>query len=148
MSDPVRNIFIDNRIEAYSEYLPDDWAVSTFANAKPGSALDYFAVDLMLSWRTTSYTASIPATMIKAIQSSTLAFARWFLVGAPLVMSILVIILAILRVAGVQYVATVLDSTPVGVLFIFIVMMYVAFWLFEYWVNRWIGEELLEVLCD
>ncbi|MHB1060245.1 MAG: hypothetical protein ACYC0F_20475, partial [Rhodanobacter sp.] len=73
---------------------------------------------------------------------------RWFLVGAPLVMSILVITLAILRLAGVQYVATVLDATPVGVLFIFIVMMYVAFWFFEYWVNRWIGEELLELLCD
>ena len=39
-----------------------------------------------------------------------------------------------------------LDATPVGVLFIFIVMMYVAFWFFEYWVNRWVGEKLLEIL--
>ncbi len=71
---------------------------------------------------------------------------RWFLVGTPLVMSIAVILLALLRLLGVQYVSTVLDATPVGVLFMFIVMMYVAFWFFEYWVNRWVGEELLEVL--
>ena len=71
---------------------------------------------------------------------------RWFLVGSPLVMSIAVILLALLRLLDVQYVSTVLDATPVGVLFIFIVMMYVAFWFFEYWANRWVGEELLEML--
>ena len=71
---------------------------------------------------------------------------RWFLVGTPLVMSIAVILLAVLRLMGVQYVSTVLDATPVGVLFIFIVMMYVAFWFFEYWANRWVAEELLDVL--
>jgi len=71
---------------------------------------------------------------------------RWFLVGTPLVMSIAVILLAVLRLLGVQYVSTVLDATPVGVLFIFIVMMYVAFWFFEYWANRWVAEELLELL--
>src|SRR5262245_16366198 len=71
---------------------------------------------------------------------------RWFLWGTPLVMSIAVILLAVLRLFGVQYVSTVLDATPVGVLFIFIVMMYVAFWFFEYWANRWLAEELLEVL--
>ncbi len=71
---------------------------------------------------------------------------RWFLVGSPLVMSIAVIGLAILRLLGVQYVSTVLDAAPVGVLFVFIVMMYVAFWFFEYWANRWVAEELLEVL--
>ena len=71
---------------------------------------------------------------------------RWFLVGTPLVMSLAVILIALLRLLGVQYVSTVLDATPVGVLFIFIVMMYVAFWFFEYWVNRWLGEEMLEVL--
>jgi hypothetical protein len=71
---------------------------------------------------------------------------RWFLVGTPLVMSMAVILLAALRLLDVTYVSTVLDATPVGVLFIFIVMMYVAFWFFEYWVNRWVGEKLLEIL--
>ena len=71
---------------------------------------------------------------------------RWFLVGTPLVMSLAVILVAVLRLLDVQYVSTVVDATPVGVLFIFIVMMYVAFWFFEYWINRWLGEELLELL--
>ena len=71
---------------------------------------------------------------------------RWFLVGSPLVMSLAVILISMLRLLGVQYVSTVLDAAPVGVLFIFIVMMYVAFWFFEYWVNRWVGEEMLAVL--
>src|SRR5678815_5977936 len=43
---------------------------------------------------------------------------RWFLVGTPLVMSIEVILLAALRLLDVQYVSTVLDATPVGVLFL------------------------------
>ncbi|HLA70519.1 MAG TPA: hypothetical protein VK624_03345 [Steroidobacteraceae bacterium] len=73
---------------------------------------------------------------------------RWFLVGTPLVLSIAVILLAALRLKDVQYVSTVLDATPMGVLFIIVVMMYVAFWLFEFWINRWIGERLLGVLSD
>jgi hypothetical protein len=71
---------------------------------------------------------------------------RWFLVGTPLVMSIAVIVVAALRFFKVQYVATVLDAAPLGVLTIFIAMMYVAFWFFEYFVNRWVGEELLALL--
>jgi hypothetical protein len=73
---------------------------------------------------------------------------RWFLVGSPLVLSIVVILLAALRLAGVQYVSTVLDATPMGVLFVIVVMIYVAFWLFEYWINRWAGEQLLGALGD
>jgi len=73
---------------------------------------------------------------------------RWFLVGTPLVLSIMVILLAALRLKGVQYVATVLDATPMGVLFIIVVMVYVAFWMFEYWINRWAAERLLGMLSD
>jgi len=71
---------------------------------------------------------------------------RWFLVGTPLVLSVAVIVVAGLRLAGVQYVATVIDATPIGVLFIIVIMMYVAVWFFEFWLNRWIGGELLAVL--
>jgi hypothetical protein len=68
---------------------------------------------------------------------------RWFLVGTPLIVSIFVIAIAVARLAGVQYVATVIDATPIGVLFIIVSMLYVAVWFFEYWINRWLGEELL-----
>lgn len=71
---------------------------------------------------------------------------RWFLVGTPLIVSLLVIIIAGLRLAGVQYVATVIDATPVGVMFIIVAMLYVAVWFFEYWINRWLGEEMLSIL--
>jgi hypothetical protein len=71
---------------------------------------------------------------------------RWFLVGTPLVLSVGVIVIATLRLADVQYVSTVIDATPIGVLFIIMIMMYVAVWFFEFWINRWIGGELLEVL--
>lgn len=73
---------------------------------------------------------------------------RWFLVGTPLVLSILVILLAALRLKDVQYVSTVLDATPMGVLFVIVVMIYVAFWLFEFWINRWAAEQLLGLLGD
>lgn len=71
---------------------------------------------------------------------------RWFLVGTPLVLSFAVIVIAGLRIAGVQYVSTVIDATPIGVLFIIVIMMYVAVWFFEYWLNRWVASELLSVL--
>ncbi|MEO8061931.1 MAG: patatin-like phospholipase family protein [Pseudomonadota bacterium] len=73
---------------------------------------------------------------------------RWFLVGTPLVLSILVMLLAALRLKDVQYVSTILDATPMGVLFVIVVMIYVAFWLFEFWINRWAGEQLLGLLGD
>jgi hypothetical protein len=77
MVDPVRNIYIDNRIESYEGYVPDDWAAKAFAPVKPGSAFDHLLVDLLLAWRTTAYTASMPATAIKVAQASTLGYAKF-----------------------------------------------------------------------
>lgn len=73
---------------------------------------------------------------------------RWFLVGAPLVVSIGVIVIAILRYANVQYVATVMNAAPLGVLVIIVGMLYAAVWLFEYWINRWLAQELLAIVGD
>ena len=73
---------------------------------------------------------------------------RWFLVGTPLVVSSFVILIGIARLANFQYVTTVLDATPTGVLFIIMIMLYVAAWFFEFWINHWIGDELLGVLGD
>ncbi|HEU4780506.1 MAG TPA: hypothetical protein VFS58_11545, partial [Steroidobacteraceae bacterium] len=73
---------------------------------------------------------------------------RWFLVGTPLVVSLFVIIIGIARLANFQYVTTVLDATPTGVLFIIMIMMYIAVWFFEFWINHWIGGELLGMLGD
>ncbi len=77
MADPVRNIYIDKRMGQYEGYIPDDWAPKAFGPVKPGSALDNLLVDLLLGWRTTAYTASMPATAIKVAQSSTLGYAKY-----------------------------------------------------------------------
>lgn len=71
---------------------------------------------------------------------------RWFLVGTPLAVSVGVIGLAILRLARVQYVATVLDAAPFGVIFTWIIMAYALLWWFEFSVNGSIAAELLGVL--
>jgi hypothetical protein len=71
---------------------------------------------------------------------------RWFLVGTPRVLSVMVIVIAQLRLFNVTYVSTVIDATPIGVLAIIVVMTYVAVWLFEHWINRWLAGELLRLL--
>jgi Patatin-like phospholipase len=75
-------------------------------------------------------------------------FERWFLSGTPLLVSVAVITLAILRLADMQYVSTVLNAAPFGWLFNVVVMAYAALWYSEYWINRWAGERLLELLGD
>ena len=70
---------------------------------------------------------------------------RWYLEGTPLAVSVGVVLLAILRLAKVQYVATVLDAAPFGVIFTWIVMAYVLLWWFEFAVNGFVANELLGV---
>jgi Patatin-like phospholipase len=73
---------------------------------------------------------------------------RWFISGTPLLVSIAVIVLAFLRLSGVQYVSTVVDAAPFGFIFILILMSYSLLWFGEYWINRWAGEALLRILGD
>jgi hypothetical protein len=77
MSDVVREIYIDRRMEFYEGYIPDDWASNAFAPVKSGSVLDRLLLDLLLAWRTTAYTAAMPATAIKVAQATTLGYARY-----------------------------------------------------------------------
>src|SRR5579862_7149150 len=77
MSDPIRSIYVDPRIELYDNYVPDEWAKKAFEPVNPGSALDQMLVDLVMSWRTTAYTASMPATAVKIAQSTTLGYAKF-----------------------------------------------------------------------
>ncbi len=70
---------------------------------------------------------------------------RWFLDGTPLGVSLGVVLLAILRLAKVQYVATVLDAAPFGVIFTWIVMAFVLLWWFEFAVNGFVANQLLSV---
>lgn len=73
-------------------------------------------------------------------------FDRWFLRGTPLIVSLLVIIFAVLRLAGFSYVSTVLDVAPFGVLALWILMAYSTFWWFESRVNAIAAATLLKIL--
>jgi hypothetical protein len=77
MADPVRNIWIDKRMSQSEGYIPDDWAPKAFGLVKPGSTLDNLLVGLLLGWRTTAYTAAMPAIAIKVAQSTTLGYAKY-----------------------------------------------------------------------
>ena len=71
---------------------------------------------------------------------------RWFLIGGQLVVSLLIIVLAVARLADVSYVATLLDASPWRIILQYIVAAYGAFWLYEYWINRALTERMLRLL--
>lgn len=73
---------------------------------------------------------------------------RWFFRGTPFALSVLVICLAIARLLGNQYVATILAAAPFGAIFIWIVMVYGLLWLYEHVVNQALGVRLLALLTD
>jgi hypothetical protein len=73
---------------------------------------------------------------------------RYFLLGTPLVVSMSVIVIAVLRLADVQYVATILNVAPFGALFVWAVMTFVLSWWFEFQVNGVLATRLLAVFAD
>ena len=85
MSEPLREIWIDNRIESYDSYLPADWTGKLYEASKGISELYQMVVDLVLTWRTTAYTAMMPATAIKAMQAATLGYARYVTPDASII---------------------------------------------------------------
>lgn len=68
---------------------------------------------------------------------------RYFLLGTPFAVSATVIVLSALRIGGVQYVTTLLDVAPFGILFLWMVMAYALCWWFEYHVNSVLAARLL-----
>ncbi len=133
---------------------------SAFVNGVTGHPLHFlllpcfvaFITPTRLMWGFTLFFAGLSVWLLMYASLSTrwnqtiVYVDRWFLVGSPLVVSILVIVVGLCRLADVQYVSTVLDATPVGTLFIIVAMMYAALWFFEYWVNRWLAEKFLGIL--
>ncbi len=68
---------------------------------------------------------------------------RYFLLGTPFAVSAIVIVLSALRIGGVQYVTTLLDVAPFGMIFLWMVMAYALCWWFEYHVNGILAARLL-----
>lgn len=71
---------------------------------------------------------------------------RVFFVGAQLVISVLIILLAIGRIIDFSYVSILLDSTAGPVLAVLVFATYFTFWFYEYWINRLLCERLLGAL--
>jgi patatin-like phospholipase len=71
---------------------------------------------------------------------------RWFLRGTPLLISVLVILVGVLRVLQFDYVSTILDAAPFGFVFGLVTMNYVLFWLVEYWMSHAAASQLLRLL--
>lgn len=66
----VRKIHTESDIDAYSGYIPDDWSEKFVGFISEGSVMDRLLLDLVLSWRCASYTAQLPASLIRAIHAA------------------------------------------------------------------------------
>jgi hypothetical protein len=66
--------------------------------------------------------------------------------GGALVVSMLVIVLAILRLAGFTYATTVLDSAAWWTLGVVLVALYVVCWWYDYWTQRLLADQILALI--
>ncbi len=76
---------------------------------------------------------------------------RAFFLGGQLVVSLLVIVLAVGRLAEVSYIKTLVELSPNYTnlsLVRYIALAYVLFWFYEYWINRFLGVRLLAALSN
>ncbi len=71
---------------------------------------------------------------------------RLFLRGGAVVVSLIVILLAALRLAQFDYVSTPLDSTPSTFAIACILAAYTALWFFDAWISYSLCERLLAIL--
>lgn len=110
--------------------VPRHYAVPTYA-----------ALWLAVSWLVLTF-----AGMYDRLNLAVRVVKRMFLIGGQGVVSLAIIVLAVLRLAGVDYVSTLLDTASTTVVSFYIVAAYCAFWLYEYWINRALAERLLPLL--
>lgn len=76
------------------------------------------------------------------------ALRRAFFIGGQFLVSVLVIGLAVGRVADIHYVTTMIETSPHWAnwtILFYIFAFYIFFWFYEYWINRLLGEHLMKV---
>lgn len=73
---------------------------------------------------------------------------RGFFLGAPLILSLGVILLAVGRYVEFSYVSIILDSTKSHVILAFLVSAYVIIWFYEVWIGHALCEKLLTLFVD
>jgi len=74
-----------------------------------------------------------------------------FFIGGQLVVSLVVIILAAGRILEISYINTLIESNPNFVnftLLAYIAVAYAFFWFFEYWINRSLLEQIINIFRE
>ena len=61
LNEPIRNIFLRTRPEAYRNYLTDAWCERIESLTSSSPHLSELVFDIVLEWRAASYAASLPA---------------------------------------------------------------------------------------
>jgi hypothetical protein len=72
-----------------------------------------------------------------------------FFTGGQLIVSLVVIMLAAMRLYEVHYVSFLIESQPEHVnytILLYVLTAYLTFWFYEYWINRAISERLLNII--
>ncbi len=105
-------------------------------------ALDWWALGLLLvTWLLLSFPGFHGRfnSMLPLVR-------RAFFIGGQLVVSLVIIVLAVGRVAGISYIQTVVESSSWHTMLSYILAAYLLFWFTEYWLNRRLLEELIGLL--
>ncbi len=71
---------------------------------------------------------------------------RALFIGGQLVVSLTIVALAAGRLADFSYISILVESTPLRILALYALAAYSAFWLYEYWINRVLCEQMLALL--
>lgn len=69
MTESFRQIIIDDSPNEYQDFLPESWTRKIDGMVNQGSILDTLLLDLLLAWRSTSFTASMPLMLTKSVHS-------------------------------------------------------------------------------
>lgn len=111
--------------------------------ARVGTVWPLFGVTLALTW------ALLAAGHYnERLTSFRRLLRQMFLVGAPTLVSLIAIVLAAARLAGISYVAIVLDQATWTVIVSLMLIFYLIGWLYDYWLQRAVAEVLLGLLHD
>ncbi len=103
----------------------------------------WFVGALAVAWLLSSF-----AGIHRRVDAIWAAFRRVIAVGGQGIVTLLVLLLAGLRLFGVTYVTTVLDQVSWSTLIPLFLAAYAFFWFYEYWTNRFLSEDMLALVGD
>ncbi len=116
--------------------------VSFMALAVPTDQLkQMFPVVLMVSWLFLSW-GSLSQRWDRMIFFTS----HYFFQGLPIVVSVLVIFLGMARILDFQYVSSVFDVAPFGMITLLVIMLYITLWLLDFLLQRPLQLQLMRIL--